>query len=56
VEHLSVPGRGGRVGQDGGRHHGHHLVDEKRLGTVDQEEAGESSGGEVATECGRLQA
>jgi hypothetical protein len=50
VEHLAVPGRRGRVGEDGGGDGGHHLVDQQRLGTVDQEEAGKSPAGEVAEE------
>jgi hypothetical protein len=55
VEHLAVPGRRGGVGQDGGGDGRDLLVDEERLGTVDQEETGDTSGGELATERLRLQ-
>jgi hypothetical protein len=56
VEDFPVHGRGGGIGQDRVRHGGDDLVDEERLGAVDQEEGRDPSGGEVAEKGLGLQA
>jgi hypothetical protein len=55
VENFPVPGGGRRVGQDDRGELAGQLVDEERLGSVNEEEAGDPAGGEVAKESRRLQ-
>jgi hypothetical protein len=55
VEHLAIPGRGGGIGEDGGRDLRDQLVDQQRLRAVDQQETRNLAGGEIAKEGRRLQ-